>query len=875
MERLILWINMHPGYTTMLISLLVILFFIIISPFVTQWMVRDLPKKKPTRSNTKPSKPSFNPSPLPNHDISHLPTGTMPLIGRHNHLQQLDEFLASRHVEIASLIADNGVGKSALVEAWLKKMQATEFKGIKKVFAWSFYGQECKTTQTNSVDFFNNALPFFGHTNPLPEQDEERANTLVTLLQKQSYLLVLDGVETLQYPDKTCHACFADAGFYRFLNQLFSLSLETENVNNGSNRLLLMTSRQKIPCSESKQEGFYREIPLDNLTTEEGVELLKSLGVNGSESQLSNTTTTLQGHPLGLMLLGNFLTHYHKGDIARRDQIKDLLSTQALGDHALKVINHYHTNDACALPAIHRTVLKMMGLFNRPMEMELFKLLTNKASIALPLKQIDTHKLQQIQKDLIKIGVLLPQKLTGLNHNQCWDTHPLIKSFFAKKVRQEDPEGYQQAQGILFDYFQALPNEEYPETLEELNPLYRAVYHGCQAKLYKKTKESVLKKRIYRGDAGYSGKLGAYSSDLTALAGFFPEGWDKPPVRGDLLDEDRAWLLADAAFCLMSLGRLTEALGPRREGMLLQEQMKNWEQSAIAAATLCDLLIPVGKLDEALKTAYQGKQWAEESGDVFLHMYLKTYVATVLHRMGEVKESLRLFKETEQMQTERQPGVTRLYGLLGKRYCDLLLEQAKNHNDVEDVLERAKESYQAATQSTHLFSIALDHLTQGRALTALGRPLEAEEQFKHALLVVKKSGMTHYIPQFYIHRIAFFRQHNKHEQAKRDLREALESSERCCSLLYKADCKLLQGHILLDENQLKAAKQALLTAEKLNAKMGYGKSVIQAKILRSRWYHHNGQSKEAIQQKKQALAHIEEKNQWGLVPMLERETKGF
>ena len=785
-------------------------------------------------------------------DISRLPSGSTQLVGRKTYLQQLDDSLNSDQITMVSFIAGGGVGKSALVEYWTESHQNQGFVGIEKIFGWSFYSQGNHETQNSSASFFSEALPFFGYEGEPITQEEEKATQLAKLLKNQTSLLILDGLEPLQNKEDIQDGYFKDRGLYRLMKNLSKNGLH----QNGQNSLVLMTSRQSIV--DLKSYGLYHEIKLDFLTTIEGSELLRSLGVTtGLDWEYKNTVQEMKGHALGLVLLGKVLTRYHKGDIARRDKIKDLFKSNRLGDHARKIMDYYDTDTLWGKSVCHTLFLRLIGLFDRPMEETVYNILKEKADIAQPLKILDEDDFNSLKQDLKSAGLLLMDE-----QEKRYDAHPLVRDYFGKKLKEKNPQQFQQCHQVLFDYFQTVPEKDQPDSLEELEPLYRAVHHGCRAGMYKKVLYDVYHKRICRGDEGYSMlKLGAYSSDLAALSGFFPKGWHQPPVSEGLSEDGRAWLLGETSFCLMSLGRMLEAVGPRRQGMLLRVQLEKWEAASINATSLCDLLIVTGQLAEAHKTATQGKQWAEKSGDLFRKMVLQTYVATTLHRLGKNKESLMAFEEAERLQVERKTGYPRLLGPQGKNYCDLLLEQAQKTEDFEDVFKRAEDSLKALADLNHLLSIALDHLTQGRALSKLGQTKRAEDLLNKAVAGIQKAGKMEFTPEFLLHRASFFRdqanlfhqqenskrQQTYHDNARQDLEEGLEISVRCSMILYEADLKLLEVDLLLDEAdwldnteltgkklKIKEAEQSLLRAESLIQKMNYGKIRTQAKTVRKR-----------------------------------------
>jgi tetratricopeptide (TPR) repeat protein len=77
------------------------------------------------------------------------------LVGRDAELTRLDEAWADRNTNILSLVAEGGAGKSALVNEWLKRMQADHYRGAEAVLGWSFYSQGTKERATSAEQFLN------------------------------------------------------------------------------------------------------------------------------------------------------------------------------------------------------------------------------------------------------------------------------------------------------------------------------------------------------------------------------------------------------------------------------------------------------------------------------------------------------------------------------------------------------------------------------------------------------------------------------------------------------------------------------------------------------------------------------------------------
>lgn len=799
-------------------------------------------------------------------DTNCLPGGSAKLVGRTQTLEYLDNCLRDPDVAVASLVAPGGVGKSALVEHWLDLLKEEAYKGVSKIFGWSFYSQGSHQTQSNSSAFFEKALPFFGFQGEMPDTEEAKVSLLMELLQSQRSLLILDGVEPLQYPPSGVQAGrFSDIGLYRLMRMLARKGLGAF----GKNGLVLITSRQPIEDLADRRKGLYRETLLETMLDEDGADLLLSLGVHGQDDVLRETSRQMHGHALALVLLGFLLVQKHAGDILRRNEIKGLFSEGKLGDHARWVMAYY---DETIWPkeGAERAFLRLLGLFDRPLEMAPFKILCERAKIAKPLKEMDESLLFLLFEKMKETGFVLSEK----QGESRWDAHPLVRAYFGEKLEKEDPEGFRQAHRVLFEYFQTVPKKDQPKTLEKLEPLYRAMHHGCRAGEYKKALDDVYIKRIQQGNEGFSLlKLGAFGSNLAALSGFFPDGWQKPPVLDTLSERDRAWLLAEAAFCLTSLGRMAEAVGPRQEDMRRSELLHDWAEASKSAANLCDLLMSKGVLVRALQMIRQGSNWAEKTGSLFRNLVIQGYLAAVLHQLGETIQSREAFEKAEKLEAGREGGQSKLYSLPGKYYCDLLLEQARDKSVLENVLKLAEDSFQISASHNHLISMAMDYLIQGRALAALSVDGFARTKLDQAVLTIRKAGIIKNTPEFLIHRADFLYQQREREPARQDLEEALEISERCGLKLYEVDGLLLKGHFLLDEEKNDIAEETIKRAENLINKTSYGRRLAELYMLQARWHSKQGMKREARELLEKSRMRIVECEQWGIEPKWETIAK--
>ena len=82
-------------------------------------------------------------------------------------------------------------------------MAADNYRGAKRVFAWSFYSQGTREEGGASADqFIKNVLEFFGDAEMAAGAASpwDKGARLAQLVAERRTLLVLDGLEPLQYP---------------------------------------------------------------------------------------------------------------------------------------------------------------------------------------------------------------------------------------------------------------------------------------------------------------------------------------------------------------------------------------------------------------------------------------------------------------------------------------------------------------------------------------------------------------------------------------------------------------------------------------------------------------------------------------------------
>ena len=413
------------------------------------------------------------------------------------------------------------------------------------------------------------------------------------------------------------------------------------------------------------------------------------------------------------------------------------------------------------------------------------------------------------------------------------DAHPLLREYFARELRKTRPKAWQAAHRRLYEDLTTTTEDKKAPTLDDLQPLYQAVAHGCFAGLWQEVCDKVYRDRILRG-AGSDGfysvkKLGAVAADLGAVACFFDPPWRR--VSPHLTPPTQAWVLNEAGFRLRALGRLAEARERLQAALEMNVAHENWKDAAIGAGNLSDLELTLGEAGAAVRDGETSVAYADRSGDAQQRTAARTTHADALHQAGRPAEAAALFAEGEAMQAEQQSQYPRLYSLWGFRYCDLRLGEAevaawrrllspaavahaaaaadlRGLNKLSDselllaacneVIARASETLKIAERNRWRQDIGLDHLTLARAAlyaaVLRGEPPPAEH-VNAAVGILRSTGAQHHLPRGLLTRALYRAVAGDFDGAREDLDEAYEIAERGPMRLFLADIRLHRARL--------------------------------------------------------------------------------
>lgn len=391
---------------------------------------------------------------------SNLPSVSHKLYGRGKYIIQLDSAWADNRINIVVLNAIGGIGKTSLVSTWANQLNFGKKQNSIRILAWSFYRSGQIAAEESPIDqFFNFAYKIFVHQQYVKEIYYDEISLLCESIRKEKTLLILDGIEVLQFPPGHKVGRFKDDRLRVFL----------QNLAIHNNGLCILTTRIKPSDLDNFFNSTVKVIDLEKLSDHEGAQFLKQLGVKGDIDDLKNAISDFGGHPLALKLLGGYIVSSKRGDIVQQSSIERFVyEEEPDGKHAWWVVNSYEQwFQESPKGRRELNILYLLSAINRPVTINILKKICSSVSsedsmnnITEDLNGIHSSQWYLAVKDLQNFGLLL---LNGPENNLL-SCHPIVTSFFIERLE-----------------------EQKPKTLAEIRNKFNEIFYGDQLDKFEKT----------------------------------------------------------------------------------------------------------------------------------------------------------------------------------------------------------------------------------------------------------------------------------------------------------------------------------------------------------------------------------------------------
>lgn len=753
------------------------------------------------------------------------------LIGRRPELNLLTDWITAKGVlggvRIFNVIAIGGMGKSALTWEWFQNVAPLEWPAMAGRFWWSFYESDAYFE-----NFVLRALAYVSRQSiealrPLPTP--EREAQLLTILDREPHLLVLDGLERILIAYTRMDAAYLmddeyDRRTANYIAQAHGLSAAERETFLDGHRLRktadpragqflkklarvrasrILVSSRLYPFDLQMLTGDpmpgCTAVFLEGMSDDDALALWRHFGCTGGRDALLRLFRSFGSHPLLLQALAGEVARYRpaRGDFERWQADNPGFNPFTLDIKQAKT--HVLQYAMQGLTAGELRVLQTIAAFRMPTQYSI--LLAVCAGADKPCS--DAADLDRTLTQLEDRGLLGWDKASDR-----YDLHPVVRGVTWSGATAEVQRG---AYTALQGYFEAAPKIEFEEvnSLEDLTPAIE-LYHALVGLGEFEAALGLFYERI--GDAMLY-RLGSSRQQVELLEKLFPDGLEQPPRLSK--PDQQAYTYNVLALAYQASGE------PGRSGFFFEKSNEVDEKRgdsmgvAIGLGNLSYALYLAGRLRAAAEAAQRSVDICRAEKKRFgeavalQHLGLATAAAGRGPESKEYLEQAReVFIELEEQQWE---GLTHAY-LAQHALWQAAPAEAQTHAD-------------RAWELAHIDRFERDFIRaacrQGQAALGLGNYATASERLHHALSRARAIQFVEEELPALVALAELARQQGQPALAREHLADVWEAAERGPYPLFHADAFNVLCQIERDAGNTAAALEAAQRAYDL-AQCGEG-----------------------------------------------------
>jgi tetratricopeptide (TPR) repeat protein len=637
-------------------------------------------------------------------------------VGRIDMLETITQWYKNPDVRIGGLIGWGGVGKSALVRKWYEELEANNIQPD-GIFWWGFY-------RNAFLEQFLNALLRYvsgGQIEPDTIKGTwEKTERIKEYIGQGTYLIILDGLEQMQK---------AESGdefgkmIHRELAELLHYLADVPKAGG----MCLITTRFVLKDLDEWDGKGYESRPIVDLSVPDALLMLDKRGVKGSDEEMTEVIKRYKGHALSLTSLAGYLSRYYDGDIKETPDIEFVFGDKERFKDVNKLIEKY----AEKMSEVERVFLNMFSLFRQDV--------TERDFAGVFRKEIEGTKFNDVVVKMSKldfkdlVGGLVDWRLISYDETEkTYSTHPLIKTYFESDFGEKEK---RQCHKRIYEYIGGYAAER-PNTLEEMQPLFEQVYHGCAAGLYDEVYDNIYVAKIGGQPAGYkiTQKLGAEETDLSLVRNFFPES-DLSQMPLVSKKRDQSWLLAEAGLALLNTGRpkgAEELISKHNE---IRIELEDWVNASQGYQNLADLQFRIGEIESGLDSVKKALEMSEKAKNDRKIRNSRAYLGWILYLLGKTEEAQEMFCQADELCIKVGGG--RLFSWWGVFYTDFFISIKR----IDEAFEVNRQNLEISKRNNWPDVISRCHRCLGAIERARGNYEEAENHLQKALEIARKVGM--------------------------------------------------------------------------------------------------------------------------------------
>lgn len=684
---------------------------------------------------------------------------TAQVIGRQAELNLLTDWVTKPvsdvyKARILNIVAMGGMGKSALTWKWFNEIAPLEMQPLKGRLWWSFYESDAR---------FENFLPrALAYVSGMSREDAEKLppgeqeTRLLNILEREPYLLVLDGLERILMAyarmdaiyladDNLDEETFNRVTDFRELPHIDTGSFLKQHRLRRTNDLRagiflsklaqvktarILISTRLYPADLQTVTGtampgsFAYFIP--GLRDDDALELWRAMGVSGSRDTLLPMFNRFENYPLLIRALAGMVANDRRfpGDFdawqaanPQFDPFRDLSLIQVKShvlEYALRGLNRYdkkvlQTISMVRMPATYDTLYGVhVGIGNT--------------------FSSDT-RLDKSLSDLEDRGLLGWDKLSNR-----YDLHPVVRGVVWNTI---SPAARKRLYSDLRYHFHRADTRKFDEiqNFEDLGPtieLYNAII-GLQQydEAWVLLNDRLQNPMLYR--------LGCSNELASLLEMLFPDGLDELPRLTNTFNQVYALNLLCAAYHYRGQPSRAIPLSNRRDVMLKKLIHQDNRQGSFARRELAtglrnlsETFRMIGRLYDATTVAHESTMISRAIGDSFKlaisYQCLGMVLGSCGHKSAEstLQAAITLFNNSLMSQKN---GVATAYYAQVKMWS----------GDLKRAMQAADRAWKRASESKVERDLARASRLQGTIILMISNDLEAAYKELHFALIKARS----------------------------------------------------------------------------------------------------------------------------------------
>lgn len=705
----------------------------------------------------------------------HAPPSLAEWVGRDALLRRLRDDWRQADTRISGVIGFGGEGKSSLARKWVDRLRRSFWPDTPTpcaIFGWNFYSRP-------NVDQFFEALLHFMTGGKIDPQQYPSTTAKVHIIcgylfSASRYLFVLDGLEVMLYHDEDRYGEFRSAELRDFLLAFLAP---------GKQAFCLLTSR--VPVLEFLQYIPYRHREILALERDEGLALLQKLGVHErdyGQNALDAILTTWSCHALTLSLVAKYIGLHHSIPAA-------MTADAPIYERVTLILTHY---DAY-LSEAEQHFLMIFSAFRTPVAKQTLERLLS--------REIEGCAPASLDSLLERLTAL---RLLSETTKETYSAHPLILGHYRARLHAWNSEQiaalHRQITTVLLECSDPLPGHP---GLEDVSWLIEAIHHACCAGEYDEAYTLLWHTLNQYPRFVLPDVLGAWETYLTCMLEFFVDG--EPQVK-DL--KQKASLLHEVGFCLLTLGRLREVSPCYQRSIEVDVAIEYWLGASRGYQNLVELYAFLGELDQAAESAAQALAFARraiQSGQEYAseqEIIALVDQAMIASLRGESECAGTLFEQAESLQRAIQPDVKFLRKLEGIKQADYLRRAGK----LDEARQIAEANLAFCEQEQLSDYVCQCHRILGDLDAEKGQPERAGRHYDEALRLVRTLQRRDALIEVLLSRGVWQIRCGDRQAAFETLNEALRCAVADDFRLYEADIRRALSRAFLS-----AASSAELT----------------------------------------------------------------